>query len=74
MILSKKAKCQGCQALWTGSDEKDRPTYTCSLEFKLGFKRVAGEAVQPTPKEKCYKPVTTKELKKAGELKSSKAE
>lgn len=63
MVLTKKAKCQGCKAL--------RMTDTnieCTLGFPVDFEVINKEAIKPKPVDRCYKPKSPAELKKAKEM------
>jgi hypothetical protein len=67
MVLSKKSKCVGCKALVTTPEG-----YSCSLKFPISFAKEGDVLHAPVPQEKCYKPGTTAELKKANELVADK--
>ena len=70
MVYSKKAKCTGCTALKKDKDEAGEHYY-CALDHRMSFFIVKGSnvATSPKPEEKCFKPMTTAELKEArGEL------
>ena len=65
---SLKAKCQGCIALKSVGH-----TFTCAFQVPLHFEETpSGDAVRPSPMEKCYKPKTMKELKDAVKLTEAK--
>lgn len=63
VILTKKAKCQGCKALVSNGN-----SYECSLKFAIDFNVVNDVAISPKPVDKCYKPKSKKEYEKAKEL------
>lgn len=63
LSYNKKAKCQGCCALLF-----DGGVFSCSLGLEVFTVMVGGTNIQPTPKNKCYKPKTSQELRKVKEL------
>jgi len=62
VILSKKAKCQGCLAL---SVEKKQ--FNCELGFEIKFETIDDIAISPVPAERCYKPRNAKDFREAKE-------
>lgn len=63
MVLTKKAKCQGCKALLMTDNSIE-----CKLGFPVDFEVINKEAIKPKPMDRCYKPKTAGDFKKAKEL------
>jgi hypothetical protein len=63
-----RAKCQGCKALKMEKDEKGDQTLSCKLGHAISFSKVNKQAIQPRPKEACYKPTTQGNLRKVRKM------
>ena len=72
MVLTRKTKCSECKALRRQTNEQGEDSYVCILghliDFKVKGRGVDRVAYAPSPNEKCYKPTTQPELRKAKTL------